>query len=347
MKKNYKLLTLSPFAFSTPSGRVTARTEILLFLPHLVLLFLTHSYRSLVLIGLSVAASITASIINSLLRNKSLIPQVSAVFQGLLIGLFLPQNYPYVSAFLIILIVLLLAKYTFGGFAQSWANPTALTIIMIYFFGTKYFPVFQLSLDMLQAPNALNVLVRNGTIPLCKFDTQITGFINEFILSPIGATLPEGYVSLLWDAGGVIPAFRFNLFTLVATLVLFSFNMLDVIIPAIFFSVYALCVRWFALLPYGGILWKGDILLAMCTSGTLITGFFLLPWAGTTPLSIPGKMIYALAAGIFAFVLNGAGTSPIGSMFTILIVNVMSPAIQLVEEMIYHQMMNRKLEATK
>ena len=108
-------------------------------------------------------------------------------------------------------------------------------------------------------------------------------------------------------------------------------------IPAVFLFVYGLLVRIFGLYPYGGILNQGDVLLAIFSSGTILTAFFLLQWAGTTPLSIVGKIIYGAFAGCLAFLIMGCGTSPIGAMFVVLISNLVSPIIQFVEDFIYMQ----------
>ena len=151
--------------------------------------------------------------------------------------------------------------------------------------------------------------------------------------------LPEGYVSLFWDTNSLIPAFRFNLLTIIATIVLISYGGIKWIIPCVFLFVYGALVRIFGLFPFGGILYKGDILLAIFSSGTIMTAFLLLQWPGTIPLSIIGKVIYGLLAGIFAFLIMGCGTSPIGAMFVILITNTLSTIIQFIEDLVYQKIL--------
>ena len=74
----------------------------------------------------------------------------------------------------------------------------------------------------------------------------------------------------------------------------------------------------------------------------MIAAFLLLQWPGTTPLTIVGKVIYGVLAGVFAFLIMGAGTSPIGAMFVILLSNLISPLIQLLEDLIYQQILKAK-----
>ena len=44
----------------------------------------------------------------------------------------------------------------------------------------------------------------------------------------------------------------------------------------------------------------------------LVTAAFMMQYPGTTPISINGKIIYGIIAGLLAFFISGEGTSPIG-----------------------------------
>ncbi|MCQ2981180.1 MAG: RnfABCDGE type electron transport complex subunit D [Treponemataceae bacterium] len=342
MNKAIKKVSLAPYCYSIPSVHETARLTCFLLLPQVLMLVLTASYRSLAVLGVALLAGHAAQLSDTFFRKQKYVFSWDAVLQALLIGLFIPSGYPLWWLFLIVLCSLLVCKYTFGGFAQSWANPAAFTLIMLYLFGSQCFPGFIADIEHLQSPNAVPLLVRDGLIPLNRFDSVVTGFLNEKLLVKAGITVPDGYVSLMLDAGGPIPAFRFNLLTLIASIVLFSSNMIEPLIPTVYLLGYGALVRYFGLYPYGGLLNQGDILLALFSSGTLITAFFLLPWGGTVPMSIPGKFLFALFAAIMAAVVNGFGTSPIGSMFVILAANVFSPAIQCIEDALYYGMLDKR-----
>ena len=74
------------------------------------------------------------------------------------------------------------------------------------------------------------------------------------------------------------------------------------------------------------------MLLALLTSGTLFTAVFLIQWFGTHPMTIIGKIIYAVIAGLYAFITVGCGTSPIGMIYVIIICNIINLLIRLIEE---------------
>ncbi len=342
MNKPYKKISLAPYSYSIPSVSETARLTCILFLPQVLMLVLTESYKSLAVLAVSVVAGFAAQIGDDFFRKQRFVFNWDVVLQALLIGMFVPADYPLWWLFLILVCSLLMGKYTFGGFAQSWANPAAFTLIMLYLFGTGFFPGFMVGVEHMQSVNAVPLLVRDGIIPLNRFDSAITSFLNEKLLVRAGITVPDGYLSLLLDAGGSIPAFRFNLLTLLSSIVLFSSKMIEPLIPAVYLAVYGVLVRYFALYPYGGMLGQGDILFALFSSGTLITAFFLLPWGGTIPMSIAGKFIFAVFAGVMAAIVNGFGTSPIGSMFVVLAANIFSPAIQCIEDVLYEGMLSKR-----
>lgn len=335
MKKSYEQLTLAPFCYSVPSVGQSSKAVIIMLIPQLIMLFLTDSIASLILIATAILASVFADITDSFVRNRTYKLTSTVLLQGLLIGMFIPSTYSQFKAFIIIYVSLLLTKYAFGGFAQTWANPAAVSVIFLYLFGYSDFPTFMVDSTLLQGTDTLTKLISSGKIPLCSFDQDITSFLNTKILRYAGIALPDGYVSLFWDTGNIIPALRFNFLTLLATLYLIAFNLTEWLIPTVYLVIYAIAVRIFGLVPYGGLWFEGDILLALCTSGTFVAAFFILPWGGTTPLTIVGKCIYAALAGVFSFFLNGCGTGNIGTMFVILIMNVVSPLIQFIEDEIY------------
>jgi len=168
-------------------------------------------------------------------------------------------------------------------------------------------------------------LLKNGV------DEKLTLFLNDSIFSLFGVSIPNGYVSLFWDNHAAIPAFRFAFWTLAASLFLFSFDFINIEIPAVFLFVYCALVRFVSPIFTGGGPREGDLLLALLSSGILFASVFLLYWPGTTPFSMAGKALYGAFGGVFAFIFCGTGTSPFGAVATVLFMNIISPALQAFE----------------
>jgi electron transport complex protein RnfD len=344
MTEKYKKLTLAPFYNLVPSIDQMLVFSIILILPQIIMLFVTNSVSSLILLGTVVIASFIADILNTLFSHRVFKFSWDSLFQGIVIAFFIPSGYPAVLAFCVTLLALLIDKYAFGGFAQAWANPAVVTIIVMYFLGAKYFPSYLLSPDFLQIPNAGSDLFSHGLMHSGFYDIEVSSVLNNTVLSKLGISIPTGYVTLFWDTGSVIPACRFNFLTLISSLFLITNNIIEGIIPAVFLVVYSLLVALLGLFPYGGLLGGGDILLALLTSGTLFATFFVFTWFGTYPQSFLGKFAYGGLAGVGAFLIAGCGTSPIGIIFTVLIANVTSPFIQNIERSMYVWRTKKRLE---
>lgn len=322
---------LRPFIYLKPSVWTEACILTILLLLQVLLLLVTKSFSSLIVILSSVSASFLADFMNHKKNYINSFGILSSLIRGLFVGLLLPEPFPPLAVFFISFFVLFINIHIFGGFGKSWINPIAITVAISWLIGMNFFPESSISIINLQSKNPALSLIQNGTFPKNEFDVEITNWLNKRIFSFLGVSIPEGYVSLFWDSHSTIPAFRFNLLTLLSSIVLLSSEVLSPIIPCVFMIVYASLVKIFAPFFYDGLLFCGDIFLALLSSGTLFSAFFLLSWHGTTPYTSRGKWFYAIFAGFFAFLILGAGLSPAGFAFTILIVNVLSLFIQNIE----------------
>lgn len=330
-KKFHSDVLLGSFKYLKPSVRTEAYFFLFLLIPQLLLLALTKSYRSILLVFLAVAASLLVEAVDMLYQKKDKFTWTIGIIKGILIGLFLPETFPAVPVFFITFFVLLLNRYILGGFANSWINPVAITVAVCYLVGVKFFPDFAVSLTDLQSRNPALALIQNGTFPVSQEDLKITAFLNRRVFSIFKVSIPDGYVSLLWDSHSVIPAFRFNFLTIVSSVILLGFDILSPLIPFCFIFVYSVLVKFVSPFFYNGPIFQGDIILSLFTSGTLFCTFFLLQWHGTVPLTNRGKFFYGIFGGIIAFLIAGVGTSSSGMIFTVLILNILTLLIENIE----------------
>ena len=331
MKNKFEAVNLHPFSYLSPSVHTKVYVMLAMLLPQIFMLFWTKSWSSLWIILSASAASFAVTGIDTFFKKNRVFDWLSAFARGIIIGFLIPSTYPPVSVFFVAFCVLLVTRYFLGGFMHSWVNPAALTVAVCWLLSTHLFPAFSLQVTDLQGKNAALMLIQNGNIPLIPLDARITAFFNNTFFSFFGVSIPEGYVSLLWDSHSVIPAFRFNVLTLAASIVFISFDIFSALIPAIYLVVYCFLVRFLAPVFYGGMMGQGDMLLALFTSGTLFCTLFLLQWYGTTPVTATGKVCYGFLAGVVAFFVVGVGDSGAGSVFTVLVINVISPIIHGVE----------------
>ncbi len=332
----YKNVSHKPFRYLKLSIITESCFILGVLMLHVLMLVLTKTFSALTVVFSAVLASCLAELLHSRLKRKDFFTWIIAVIHGMLIGLLLPQTYPPFAVFWVVLCVLLVNTFLLGGFANSWINPVCAAVVICWILGMNFFPGLSISLADLQTKNPALILIQNGTIPISSVDPKITAFLNSKIFGMLGVSIPEGYVSMLWDSHSIIPAFRFNFITLFSSLILFSADIFGFLVPAFFIFTYGFFVKFVAPFFYGGILFSGDLILALLTSGILFCTLFVIQWPGTVPMTNRGKIIYGTFAGVLAFFLVGSGTSSIGAVFTILTINLISLIIQSVENN-YHK----------
>lgn len=330
-ENRYKSVSLSPFKYLRPSVRTEAGVTLGLLMAQVAMLLVTKSVPSLLIVMASLLASYSVDFINREGNYKDAFTVMVSSIRGILIGLLLPAGFPPAAVFFVSLFVLLINKYALGGFANSWVNPVAAAVAVCWITGMSFFPGADIPGPALHSRNIALSLIQDGTFPVGAADVAVTNWLNRRVFSLFGVAVPEGYVSLLWDSGSVIPAFRFNLLTLVSSVILLGTDVLSPIIPAAFAITYGVLVKALAPVFYGGAPMQGDVILAFLSSGTLFCTFFLLQWHGTTPLTNRGRWSFGISAGVLAFFVLGIGLSPAGFAFIILITNIISLFIQNVE----------------
>lgn len=331
-KTRNQQLSVKPFVYNRPSiSKICIRFLVLLSM-QIIMLFVTKSYSSLFVVLAAVLGSVAAAVINYFMTKEPLYQMMSLVIQGIFIGLLLPSTYPVVSVFFISFITILVARCIIFKSINSWLNVSVIAIIIAWLIGKNYFPSFTITTDIIPLRNASVYLIQNGNFPIYSFDSSITLFLNAKLFNHFQVSIPDGFISLLVDTKSIIPAFRFNLLTIISSIFIFSDNSFSGIIPVCFLAVYGFLVRLFCPVLFGGMLNQGDILLAFLSSGTLFCIVFLIQWFGTVPISISGKILLGVLSGIYAFTIIGCGTSPIGMVYTVFITNMTSLFIRILEE---------------
>ena len=331
-KRLYRKTLIRPFSYTAVSVGNASVTMLILLSVQLLMLALTGSFHALLVVGAALAGALCAEYSERLFRKTYRFSGVTSAVQGIIAGMLIPSTYPPLTVFVITFVTMALAKYMFGGFANAWGNASVITAAAAWIIGMSAFPGLSVTGDILQLRNPSYTLIQTGVFPVLKFDPPITEALNNTLFGLLKISIPDGYISLLWDTQSVIPAFRFNIITILSSIVLFASGMLSMLIPVCFLAVYGLLVRFAGPMVCGGVPMQGDMLLAYLTSGTLFCAVFVIQWYGTAPLTITGKTIYGIICGILAFLIAGCGTSSEGMIFTVLAANIISPLIQAEED---------------
>lgn len=330
-KDKTKKIFIRPYLYIQNSIGTQTFIFLILLLLQVFLLGLSHSFKAIIVITASTLGSVLANTVSKKIVPVKLDRYFSyyiSIIQGLITGMLIPETYPPITVLIITFCTMIVAKYFFGGFSYSLVNPSILSVAILWIIGSKLFGSYELTFDILCSRNPSQLLIENGLFPQYSFDHSLTEMLNNSIFSLFRVSIPEGYISLLWDSHSIIPAFRFNFVSLISSIIIFSTDNTKMIVPICFTVIYILLVRFISPLFFQGIAFQGDMILALLTSGTLFITTFVINWYGTIPSSIEGLFIYGITTGIIAFFVAGCGMSPSGMIFTVLVANINSIIIQ-------------------
>lgn len=332
IEKEINLKTnLGPYIYLKDSVSLVSVKLMILLSIQIALLVCAKSFDSVAVIFTALTGGLCAAALYFLLFREPVYNSLILINQAIFIGFLLPGSFPPVSVFFISFITLFVYKL-FLYKSNPWLTPAALAVLIAWFIGRNYFPSFLMNADLAFSKNPGAALISQGHFPVYSFDTTVTAFLNNYIFSMFKVTVPDGFISMLWDTGSVIPAFRFNLVTVISSVFLFSDDFSRIIVPYTMLIVYGILVRLFVPLIFGGQFNTGDVILAYFTSGTLFCIVFMFNFFGTVPVSLPVKFAFGIAAGILAFLITGFGTSPIGMVYTILICNLINLPLRFIED---------------
>lgn len=331
MKNAQWKVTPSPFIVTRPTVTSMSLVTILSLTPHMCAMFIQQDYVSLFSIILAIAGSIAAEVSVAWNKKSDILLDGTAILTGMLIGFLLPSTLGPLFVFFISFSGCLLSRAIFGGTGSYWMNPVAVAVCLAFLSQGELFPPFLITPETVAAAGDAFGALKIDQFSRISSDSAVTEFLNTSILGKAGISLPEGYITLFWQSPSPIPAFRYNILTLVASIVLLSLKIIDWIVPAVFLFTYGLLVYLFTPSTGGGY-GSGDILFALLTGGVLFVAFYILSEFSTAPRTRVGKLVSGFAAGIICFMLCGPGGSPAGAAFTVISVNPLSTVIEYVEK---------------
>lgn len=324
-------LTAAPFVYTRlPVLKINIAVLSLLGIQILILAISADFYALLNLISAVLGVIFVENLLRYLASSK-LSLSLEMILSGLLIGFFMPASIGFIFVFILSAFSVFIVKTVFGGKGHNWINPVAFAVCMAYISRPEAFPALISDFSFLSEKGSFfAVMEANGFLKL-KTDFAVTSALNSLLLHSVGVTLPEGYISLFLNSTSSIPAFRYNIITLISSIILFSIRAADYILPAVFLLTYSFMVWMFGMVPVSNIYFTGDILSAVLTGGILFAVFFVMTEPTSSPKTKYGKALSGFFTGVFAFFICAQGSSPAGIFFAIILSNIFSPLIEKLE----------------
>ena len=314
---------------------------------------LSDSFSSLLVALSAVAAALLTEFLVTYLNGKTnTLRDGSVVASALILVLLLPNRIFPVYAAAGAVFAIAVVKHSFGGLGSNWLNPAAGGWLFIRFSWPAAFktalegsPLSLLSesagrgVTNLQG-SPMGILKINAAdlfASATPFEGTVRAIFNETVFSFLKVELPSGYLDLFTSRFPGIIADRGVLFLLLGTIVITAYQVNRAWIPAVFLAVFCFLFRYAGALLYGGSLWNGDVLFALCSGGTLAAAFFLAADPATGAKSNGGIFIAAAAAGCFSFLFRCFGAEPYGAVYAILFINAALPLIRIAENRILYE----------
>ena len=281
-------------------GRSTAsimRDVLIALLPATVAGVAIFGLRALLVIAVCLVSCIgLEALFNVITKKEQTIGDYSAAITGLLLALNLPANIPLWQCVVGSAFAIIVVKCLFGGLGYNVVNPaiTARVFMLVSFasVGTAAFPTI--------------VDTVAGATPLAQFAAGESVDIKTLLLGTHGGAIGETCAIAL----------------LIGFVYLMIRRVITWHIPMIYIgSVFAL-----------SLLVEGDAMKALSltlSGGLLIGAIFMATDYVTSPSTAWGKVIFGLGCGLLTFLIRYYGTYPEGVSFAILIMNILTPYIDM------------------
>jgi electron transport complex protein RnfD len=251
----------------------------------------------------------------------------SAVATALILTLLLPNRIPISYAALGAVFAVAVIKHSFGGLGSNWLNPAAGGWLFVRL---SWPSIFTRALE--GSPlESLGLYPADASL-VSAFDGTVRTFLNNTVFSLIRVNLPEGYIDLFASPFPGIIADRGVFALLIGTIIITACQVNRSWIPAIYLLFFGFLTAFAGAIPYGGEYWKGDVISALCTGGTLAAAFFLAADPATGAKSNGYIALTAAAGGALAFLFRFFGAEPYGVVFSAVLVNAILPVIRILEK---------------
>jgi len=314
------LLTVSP----SPHVGTTQSVNKLMYgvVLSLVPAFLVSVYffgaGALIVTLISIASCVVfeSAIQRFILKSEVRISDGSAIVTGLLLAFNLPSNIPWWMIVIGALFAIGVGKMTYGGLGNNPFNPALVGRVFLLI----SFPVQMTSWPLPMVSRLQYTDATTGATPLGVLKEAVR---NGETVTEVMKQLPDHMQLFLGQMGG-------SLGEVSAAALLLGFLWL----------LYKKIITWHipvfivtTVFVFTGILWMIDPsknaspAFHILTGGVLLGAIYMATDLVTSPMTIPGMILFAIGIGVITVVIRVFGAYPEGVSFAILIMNAFVPLI--------------------
>lgn len=253
--------------------------------------------RALMLTGFCmITALIWERLCNIIMKRPDSTKDISALVTGMLLAFNLPVTMPYWQAAIGTFVAIVIVKQLFGGLGQNFANPAIVgrIVLMLAFTGNMTHWV----VPFYDPDNIVT-----GATPLAAAHSATADYLDLF-LGRVGGCLGEVSAAALLIGGVYLIMMK-----------IISVHTPLAFIGTVFVFSY-LCGE--------------DGIYQILAGGVMLGAFFMATDYVTTPVTKTGKVIFGIGCGIITCVIRFFGSYPEGVSFSILLMNILTPYIDMI-----------------
>ncbi len=286
-------------------------TVVALFFPVIGSIYF-FGIKALILIITCVFSAVIFEIICKYLKKTEVsVKDGSAIVTGIILALIIPPSFPVWAAVLGVFFSICIVKHIFGGLGKNIFNPALMgrafltaafpVLITTYTINFRYLPVKHPEIE-----------AETSATPLGKIKFEDKNFNNKMILNFF---LGEKKGSAGETSGLLI---------IIGLVILIVSKVCDWRLPISYFStVFIFSLVLWLINPEKFI----NPALTFVLGGILLGGTYMVTDPVTTPVTIRGKWAFGIGAGILTIVIRTWSGYPEGVMFSILLMNAVTPLI--------------------
>lgn len=305
-------VTASPHIQDNSSTRKLMLNVIIALLPCVVASTIIFGARTLLVVGVTVAASVLFEYLYChLMKKPNPVGDLSAVVTGMILALNMPVTMPLWIAIVGAFIAIVLMKQLFGGIGMNFANPALVARIVLFTGFASRMTAF------VNPPKAARTL-------------QIMGVDGASSATPLQVEVGVGkypLMDLFMGVHGGVMGETCALAILIGLAWLLVTRTITATIPVAYVGSYAV----FSFLLNVGELGAADagmlVLHEVLAGGLLFGAVFMATDYVTSPFTLKGKIVFGIGLGLITFGIRAFGNMAEGVSYAILLMNLFVPYI--------------------
>ncbi len=323
--KENKMLKIAtaPHMFSPQSISSLMRDVVIALLPAACVAVLFFGLNALLVILTSVAACVMWEylVVHYLLKQPSTINNYSAIITGLLLAFNLPATMPLWMVLIGAFMAIVVAKMAFGGLGKNLFNPALVGRVFLFI----SFPV---QMTMWMKPNwkdffNADIQTAATTLGILKHIDATSSATSLTNSSASLQDLPNYWQMFVGYTGGSLGEVSALALLLGGAYLLWR-KVITWHVPFYYLAtVFVLTsIMWLVTDDV-----RYEPLTHLLSGGLMLGAIFMATDYATSPMSIKGKIVFAIGCGILTVLIRLYSAYPEGVSFAILIMNALTPLI--------------------